>query len=822
MGKLLQDVKYSLRTFARSPGFTAVAVLTLALGIGANTAIFSVVNAVLLRPLPFKNPSRLVGLWETEVSPGSFPLSGQDYLDWQAQNHTFEATTLSDYQRGVNVSGAAQPEAAAVVPTQANFFSVLGVQPLLGQTFEPGEDAPGKNHVVVLGYGFWKRHFGGRADALGKTLELDGEAYDIAGVMPNWFQLPVATDLWIPMDMSPKSLTHRGTHQYHAIGRIKMGVEEKQAQADLRTIAAGLEKQYPSTNEKVSAVVVPLQEDLVGESRTPLFLLLGAVGLVLLVACANVANILLARATGRSREIAVRSAMGATSGRIVRQMLTESVILAGAGAVLGVVGAEWFVGSLRSAESLPILQAFSIQVDGKVLLFTVGVSLFVGILFGLAPALHATRVDIGEELKSSAAGVVGGTGRRRFLRDALAIGEIALSLALLLSAGLLLRTFSKLRSAELGVNPKNVLTSRVVLPPKSYATLAARRQFYDKLLDRLENTPGIEAASISSEIALQGGQNGTIQIEGDMNPAMASQLVEYNYITPDYFRVFQIPLLEGNNFTAEDMHHTAEVNLKLDALSPAEQASPPPELSLVGIISRRMARGFWPDQDPLGKVFKAGGVPVKIIGIADDVKEGSLRGTGAPQIYFPVTLQLDVNGSYLLSVKTRVVPASMLGTVRSEIRDLNANLALSRIRTMDEVIAESMQDTSYQAMLLAVFAALAVLLAAVGIYGVMSYAITQRTHEIGIRMAMGAEPADVLKMILKQGARLALAGVGIGLAVALALTRLIADLLYGVSARDPLTFAGASMFLMGVALLACYIPARRAMRVDPMVALRYE
>lgn len=817
---LWADVRFGARMLRKSPGFTLVAVITLALGIGANTAIFSVINGVLLRPLPFRDPGRLLTLWQTEVSPGNYPLTGADYLDWQAQNRTLEATSLYDFTMGFNASGAGEPEAAAAVATQANFFSVLGVQPMLGRGFARGEDAAGKNHVVVLSYGFWKRHFGGRRDVIDQALELNEEAYTVIGVMPNWFRYPAATDLWIPKDMSQKSLTPRGTHQYRAIGRLREGVTPQQAQADLAGIAAQIEKDHPDTNGKVSAVVVPMKEQLVGDSRTPLLVLLGAVALVLLVACANVANLMLARATRRSREMAVRAALGAGRRRIIQQLLTESLLLSLTGAAIGCLGAAWFI-RLAQSDASPLPAAQVIRLDFRVLIFTVCVSVLVALLFGLAPALQALKVNLSDELKAGAAAVLNAGGGRQALRDGLVIAEIGVSLALLLAAGLLLRTFANMRATQIGVDPQNVLTARIVLPDTKYGTMEARRAFYDHLLDHVREIPGVESASVSTSMPLNGGTNGTIDSLSDMNPAMTSQLVEFNFISPDYFHAYRIPVEGGRAFTEMDEQHGADLSKAIDALPPGQ--NPPAELAAEVIISAAMARDFWPHQDPVGKVFEVFGIKASVIGVVGDAKEwDDIRHEPLPQIYFPVTIILDRRGDCFLTVKTRVEPASIDSVLRREMSQLDSGLALFHVRTMGEVVSDVTQATAYQTILLASFAAFALLLAAIGIYGVMAYAVTQRRHEFGIRMALGAEPMDVLRMVLAHGTRLALAGVILGSAAALMATKLIATLVFGVSVHDPLTFAAASVLLLAVALAACYLPARRAMRVDPMAALRYE
>lgn len=827
MGTLIQDIKYALRMLAKSPGFTAIAVLTLTLGIGANTAIFSVIDSALLEPLPFKNPGQLVDLRESESSPGDYPLDAADFVDWQAQNTTFASMSMYSFPQGFNASGNGATESAATRAVEANFFDTLGAAPLIGRTFAQGDDK-GAHHLVVLSYGFWQRHFGGEPNALGKTVELNSEPYTVIGVMPRWLAFPSATDLFIPLDMTSARMHDRGSHWIGGLGRMKSGVSIEQARADLMTISARLIKEYRKADDTaVHSLVFPLKDRLTGNSRQPLLILFGAVALVLLVACANIANLLLARATRRQRELAVRAALGAGRGRIARQLLTESILLSLIGAGLGLLAASWAVQAIAAAKTLPIPRANPIHLNITVLIFTIAVSLLVGILFGIAPALQAGRMSLSEELKSSANAVVSPTSGGKLLRDVLIIGEIAVSLALLVGAGLLLRSFAELRNANIGVDKTNVLTMDLDLPDARYNTLAARKQFFDQLIPRIVHVPGVTSASISTEMAIEGGSNGYVTVPGATNPALANQLVEVNYISPDYFKTFGITLIEGRNFTPQDIQQAGDVAVKTDELyknaKDPNKVKVPPEWTTAAIISRTMAKTFWPNQDPIGKAYSGGGGQQIVIGVVGDERQFSIRSTPIPENYLPVTAALAFPGfGGVVAVKTAVAPESVAGSIRNELRDEDSSLAAYRVRTMDQVVADGMQDTTLQAFLLGLFAAVALLMAALGLYGVMAYMVTQRTHEIGIRMALGAQRSDALKLVMGHGARLTGIGLAAGIVAALALTRLLSTVLFGVAATDPVTYVAVAVLLAVVALAACYIPARRATGVDPLVALRYE
>jgi putative ABC transport system permease protein len=808
------DIRYGFRTLLKNPGFATVAILTLALGIGANTAMFSAVNAVLLRPLPFTHPERLVQLWETESAVPQAPFAAPDFVDWRAQNQAFDDMTIYTWPQSLNLSGAGEPEHISGVLTQANFFSVLGSAPMLGRTFTQGEDQAGHNHVAVLSYGLWQRRFGGARNVLGKEIELGGEKYGIVGVMPPDFRMGLRADLWAPIDMDPKKLPSRGNHSFPAIGRLKSGVTPQQAKANLNAIAKRLEEQYPGSNRHVGADVVEMREQLTGDVRPALLVLLGAVALVLLIACVNVANLLLARASSRQREIALRSALGASRSRIVRQLLTESVLLSFLAAIPGILIAYWGVSLLRSLPGAPLRVLDQISVDGPVLGFAVGIAALTGLVFGLAPALQVGRRDLHDDLKSGGKGAGVAASSSKWLRNGLVVGEIALSLCLLIGAGLLLRTFERLRSVEIGVRPDNVLTAKVALPEAQYAE-SQRTRVFREMAERLENAPGVDAAAVSSEIPLDGGTNSYAKKPGAPAEELGA-LMEWNEITPGYFKAFGIPFREGRTFTAADFDLVQKVS---EAAKKSDSNYEGP--MMIGIINQKMATEFWPNESAVGKVFEVNSIPVQVIGVVADTKIfTSPRQNTIDEAYFPIGL--GSRSEMAITVHSSQAAAALPETVRRTIAGMDSSLPVFNVRTMDQVIVESSSDTRFEALLLGTFAGLALLLAAVGIYGVMSYLVAQRTQELGIRMALGAQPFDVLRLVIGRGVALTVAGLAIGLVAAFAITRLLSKLLFGVSATDPVTFFSVALLLGIVALAACYIPARRATRINPLVALRYE
>jgi putative ABC transport system permease protein len=822
MSNLLLDLRYAFRNLRNARGFALIAVATLAIGIGANTAIFSIIDTVLLRPLPYANPDRLVRLNETESAPGRYPFAGPDFVDWKAQNSTFQDMTLFSWPSDMNLSAGGQPEHILALPTAANFFSLLGVKPMFGRTWTDGEDQPGKDDVVILSYALWNSRYAGDPQAVGRQLELNSRKYTIVGVMPESFRFPWKSQVWIPQLMDTKTLGVRGSHWANAIGRMKPAVTIQAARADLKLIAARLEKQYPDSNDKIGAAVTSLRDDMVGDSRASLSMMLGAVGLVLLIACANVANLLLSRAMARQKEVAIRSALGASRARLLVQLLTESLLLSLAGGALGLMLAWGIVEVFANAKSYSLPQFNAVEVNPAVLAFTFGLAIVTGVLFGVFPALQMSRPDLHGELKGGAGASISHGRRRRFTSNVLVVGEIALSLMLLVSAGLLLEDFARMRSLDIGVRRDGVWTAAVRLPD-GYKNDRQKYDFGQALLAQARRIAGADAVALTSHLPLEGGSNYYVKLRGQTG-AMSNQLVEQHSVTPDYFRALGVPLLQGRTFSDTDIQTALAYDSKLDPIWESNQRPPADVTDGViypCVINQSMAKFFWPNQNPLGQMFSQGGDhgPWKqVIGVVGDVREWGLTQKTIPEAYDAFT----GHSRQFLVVHTSLPASAVTAQARRALAQVDATLPLYQIRSMDEVIAEQAQGQQFLSALVGSFAGLAALLAAIGIYGVLSYLVTQRTREIGIRMSLGASRFRVLGELLREGMTLAVVGLAAGAGGAVAAGRVLASLLHEVKPGDPLIFAGTAILLATVALIACYLPARRAARLDPMKALRYE
>jgi putative ABC transport system permease protein len=803
MEKLLKEIRYGIRSLLKRPGFTAIALITLALGIGANTAIFSVVNAVLWRPLPYSDPGRLVMVWENHLGRGGPErewLSPSDFNDWHDQNNVFSRmSALNDW--GPTLTGTAEPEPLVGAAVSYDMFTLLGREPVMGRGFRPEEDQPGAANVVVLSHEFWKRRFGSDQGIIGKPISLNEESYTVIGVMPADFKFPVIanTELWRTLRPTLNPGCQRGCLVLRAIGRLKPDASLEKARAEMSTIASRLETQYPESNNHVGATLVLLREQLVGNMQRALLILQGAVGFVLLIACANVANLMLARAANREREIAIRAALGASRGRVVRQLLIESGLLAFAGGALGLLLAFWLLNLFVGLSPQGAPRFDEIGIDGYVLGFTLGTVGLTALIFGLIPALHASKADLNHSLKEAGKGGPTGVHGGR-LRNALVIAEMALALMLLVGGGLLMRSFVLLSRVDPGFNPNHVLTLRLFLSKAHYPEPQQILGFYTPLLDRLKTLPGAREVGAISTLPLSGNQSDTsFLVEGRPEPPPNQKPVAwYSSVSPDYFHTMGMRLTKGRIFNDRD-----------DEKSPR-----------VVIISETMARRYWPNEEPLGKRIGSPESWREIVGVMADVKHFGLDADTPPAMYLPVR-QAPARGMTLV-VRTAAEPLGIAPAMRADIWNSDKNLAIAKIQTMDQLVSSSIAQQRFILLLLGCFAALALVLAAIGIYGVMSYAVTQRTHEIGIRLALGARAGNVLALVLRRGLVLTLIGAAIGLAGALALTRLMARLLFGVTPTDAFTFTAVSVCLMVVALVACYVPARRATKVDPLVALRYE
>jgi len=685
MRTLLQDLAYAARNLRKSPGFTAVAAITLMIGIGANTAIFSIIDTVLLRPLPYRDPAQLVRLYETEAAPGRYPFAGPDFVDWKSQNKTFQDMTLFGWQHDFNLSGEGRPDHVLGVPTESNFFSLLGAGPLLGRTWLPGEDQPGRDKVAVLSYALWRSRFAGDPGAISRTIELNSEKHTIVGVMPASFRFPSNAQLWVPLDMDAKGLDTRGSHWASAIGRLKRGVAFGAGLADLKLIAQRLEKTYPDSNDKVGATALPLHDDLVGESRDSLLMMLSAVGLVLLIACANVANLLLSRATARQKEMAVRSALGAARGRLVRQLLTESLLLSLMGGALGLLSA-WGIVALFARTRIPSVPQFSvIQIDGRVLAFTFALAVATGVLFGLVPALRTSRPDLHEELKGGAGSAISPSRGRRSTSNALVAAEIALSLLLLVSAGLLLKDFARLRNLDIGVRPEGVWTAAVRLPEASYKIGQPAFRFSQALLEKSARIAGVDAAAISSRLPLEGGSNYYIKLRGQTSER-SSKLVENHAVSPGYFRAMGVRLLQGRLFTEEDVARTLALEEPFLQLAGSGRRMPPGQANATVfpvVVNESMARFFWPNQNPLGQMFSNdGNGPFRqVIGIVSDVRQRGLAIMPVPEAYDV----FDGGSGLILVLHTSLPPSTLTPLVRRALGEIDSSLPLFSVRTMGQV-----------------------------------------------------------------------------------------------------------------------------------------
>lgn len=821
MSTLLQDLRFGLRMLARNPGFTAVAVLTLALGIGANTAIFSVVNAVVLRPLPYEDPDRLVVLRESisdsQSAQGLIPVSAPDCLEFARQNHVFEA--IAGFQNlSLELSGTGQPERMTAARVSPSLFPLLGIEPHIGRTFTAEEDQPG-NLVAVISYGLWQRHFSGDPDVTGKTVQLDRSPYTIVGVMPRSFVFPSQgiayaqpADLWVPIAFTPEELANIGDNfNIGVVARLKPGVTIEEANADVKTIANQIQQTYPPQTRdvfKLSAFVIPLHDEVVGKFEILMALLLGAVGLVLLIACVNVANLLLVRATDRQKEVAIRLALGAGPMRLVRQFISESLTLGLLGGSLGVLFANWGISLLVSLApgDIPRLEATSL--DARVLLFALGLSVVTSLVFGVAPAFAASRSELNETLREGGRTSSGRSHGR--LRAVLVVSEIALALVLLAGAGLLVRSFVRVRATDPGFQPDRVLTMYIALPRAAYSKAPQIRSFYRNLLDDIASLPGVRSVGFSTDLPMSSGWTKIFTPEGYQSGVESPlNFCEHSLVYGDYFRGMGIPLIRGRYFTGQDN----------------------PNSSQAVIISQSIADRYWPGQDPIGRRLKWGPPSstnpwLTVVGVVGDVKTGALDQPTGHHTYESLAQAHDnlvvLQASFNLAVRTVNSPHSVVSALRGKVARMDKQLAIADIQIMSAVIDRSLASRRFNLFVLAVFAVTAMLLAATGIYGVMSYSVAQRTHEIGIRMALGARAGDVLKFVVGHGLKLTVLGVAIGLALAFGLTRFLSSMLYEVRPTDPLTYVVVAGILTAVAAMACYFPARRATKVDPMVALRHE
>lgn len=809
LGTVAADVRYGLRALGRNPGFAVAAVLALALGIGATAAIFSVVDAVLLRPLPYRDPERLAVLLHRRINP----VAPANFLDWKRQSTAFESMGAAD-NWVPNLTGGSQPESVQALRVTSDILPMLGIRPLAGRVFLPEEEEPGKEHEVVLSHRLWQRRYAGDRRIVGQSLLLNGEPYTVVGVMPRGFDFPpfwaTGTELWVPNVLAPRA-ANRGGQSLRVFGRLKRGVTLDFARAEMAGITARLEKEFPGSNREVT--VSSLKETVVGNVRPALLVLLAAVAFVLLIACANVAHMLLARAASRQREVAVRAALGASRSRMIRQFLTESLVLAFFGGAGGVLLALWGTRLLVSLGPAHLPRIETVALDIRVLAFTLGVSLLTGIAFGLAPALRASRRDLTESLREGERGATEGL-QRSVLRNVLIASEFALALMLLIGAGLMIRSFAALAAIDPGFDPRRVLTLMVSVAGTPEAEPSLRAGFYRQALQRIRALPGVASASAINHLPLAGDIWGwSFTIEGRPTPAPGeSPDAAYRVTLPGYFTAMGIPILAGRDIAESD-----------DRSAPGAV-----------VVNEWLAKRHWPGENPLGKriTFDNGDKNpywLTVVGVVKNTVRSDWAAAQEGEVYLPYLQQLKYledrgsHYSYLtLVVRANIEPSALALSVRRAIWSLDKNVTISQVQTMEQVVAQATARPRFYVLLLAAFASIALVLAAVGIYGVISYSVSRRTHEIGLRMALGAGESDVLRLVVRQGVRVALAGAGAGLLGALLLTRLMSSLLYGVRSTDPATFLAVTLVLTGVAVVASYIPARRAARIDPLVALRHD
>ena len=814
MTPLIQNLKFGIRLLRKSPGFACVAIFVMALGIGANTAIFSVVHAVLLEPLPFPDADRLVQLWHVPPQtsfPGMtrFALSAANFLDWQKQNNVFDQMALYGFA-GYDITGAGKPESVVASTVSSNFFSVLGVQPLHGRVFLPEEDRPGRNHEVILGYKLWQARYASDPNVVGKPINLDGDPHVVVGVMGPKMVMPSFAQLWTPLGLTDKEAAVRGEHHFRSIARLKPDVTLAQAQVELNTISQRLEKAYPEDDKGWGAAVNSMREETVGSVRPALLMMLGAVAFVLLIACANVANLILARTFARRKEIAIRSAVGASRSRVIQQLLSESLILSLCGGALGLLAARFGIELLLKffADKLPRMG--EIGLDGPVLAFTFGLSIVTGILSGLLPALRMTRGEVSSALKQGLGHTDADSGSSN-TRSALVVVEVALSVVLLIGAGLMIRSLWKLQTIDPGFDQRNVLTLAVMVPKHQFTDPTQESQFFDEVLQRVRSLPGVESAGGVDDLPLLGGSNQPIAAEGHPLAALSEQPeVSVRVATPGYIQAMRIPLLEGRNLSASD---TAD-------------AAP------VVVISQSMAKQLWPNQNPIGRHLKLSFYPDKdreVVGVVGDVKQTGLdSASGIATLYWPLaqvtgTATAPWRGRPLsLAVRTTTPPQTLAPAVTGAINQVNKDIPVDNVMTLEDFVGATLTQHSFNMQLLAIFGLLALVLCAIGIYSVLAYSVKRSMREIGLRIALGATLRDVGRLVIIQGMKPTLAGIGIGLIAALALGRVAASLIYGVSSRDLVTFLAVTMLLILVSFAASLVPAFRATRVDPLTVLRDE